>query len=115
MLRWPSRVAVGLLLSLTAVACSDTRGPISIAENTVTVDNKTSREWRNVVVTVNDHFRGGAARLAAGGRLTAPLTQFQTAFGQRFDIGRQSVFKVEVTATDASGEPVKLQWGMSRQ
>jgi hypothetical protein len=115
MLRWPSRVTAVVLLSWTAVACSGKPDPITIAENTVTVENQTLREWRNVVITVNDHFRGGAPRLAAGGRLTAPLTQFQTAFGQRYDIGRQSVFKVEVTATAASGDAVKLQWGLSRR
>jgi len=72
---------------------------------------QTAREWRKVVVTVNDHFRAGAERLAPGGRLTAPLTQLRTAFGQQFDIRRQSVFKVEVAATDDEGKPVALQWG----
>lgn len=104
-----------MALPLLAAACSERRDPIRITDGTVNVENQTSREWRNVMVTVNDHFRGGAPRLAAGGRLTAPLSQFQTAFGQRFNIDRQSVFKVEVAATDASGEPVKLQWGNSRR
>jgi hypothetical protein len=34
--------------------------------------------------------------------MAAPPSQFQTAFGQRYDVSRQHVFKVEVTATDAS-------------
>ena len=97
-------VAVGL-----SAACSTRPGPVSIADNTVVVQNQTSRDWRNVVVTVNDHFRGGAPTMAAGSRLAAPLSQFQTAFGQRFDAVRQGVFKIEVTATDSSGEPVKLE------
>ena len=49
-------------------------------------------------MTVNDHFSGGVDVLQPGGRLNAPLSQFQTGFGQKFDRGRQSVFKVEVTA-----------------
>lgn len=115
MVRRSSLAAVALTLTLLAAACSPRRDPITIVEGTVSVENQTSREWRNVIVTVNDHFRGGAQRLAPGGRLTAPLRQLQTAFGQRFDTDRQRVFKVEVTATDASGEPVTLQWGDSRR
>lgn len=115
MLRRPSPAALVFPLLLFAAACSDKRDPITINGGTVTVDNYTSHEWRNVMIAVNDHFHGGAPRLAAGSRLTAPLTQFVTAHGQRFSIERQSVFKVEVTATDDAGQPVKLQWGMSRR
>ena len=62
------------------------------------VENQTSRDWRNVVITVNDHYRGGAPTLLPGGRLTAPLSQFQTGFGQQVRSRHgQSVFKVEVT------------------
>lgn len=84
--------------------------PITIAGGTVVVNNATDREWRNVVVTVNHHFYGGARSLAPGGRLSAPLSQMVTGHGQRFDRARQGVFKVEVTATDSEGEPVRLDW-----
>jgi hypothetical protein len=84
--------------------------PISMIEGAVVVRNATDREWRNVVVTVNHHFHGGAPSLAAGGRLHAPLSQFVTGFGQRYDRSRQSVFKVEVTATDTHGQAVRLDW-----
>ena len=96
-----------VVLALSA-ACTPKPGPITVSENVVSVQNQTTRDWRNVIVTVNDHFRGGTAKLAAGGRMTAPLSQFQTAFGQRYDVARQHVFKVEVTASDANGEPVNL-------
>jgi hypothetical protein len=84
--------------------------PITVEAGTIAVKNQTGRDWRNVIVTVNDHFHGGAPTLAAGGRLSAPVGQFATAHGQRFDRGRQSVYKVEVKATDAAGEPVRLEW-----
>jgi hypothetical protein len=77
----------------------------------ITIDNQSDVEWRNVVVTVNDHFRGGARLIAPGGRLTAPLSQFQTGYGQRFPWERTRVQKVEVTATDENGEAVRLMWG----
>jgi hypothetical protein len=104
------RCGLAFALGLT-VACSQAAEPIVVRDNTIHVQNQTGRDWRNVVVTVNDHFRGGAPLLAAGGRLTAPLSQFQTAYGQRYDFDRQTVFKVEVTATDSNGEPVKLEKG----
>ena len=34
----------------------------------------------------------------------------QTAFGQRYDVRRQLVYKVEVTATDSKGDAVNLRW-----
>jgi hypothetical protein len=114
MLTRSARVPVFLAIPLIAAACSSPPAPISVSDNIVTVENQTSRDWTQVLVTVNDHYRGGAARVAARGRLTAPLSQFQTAFGQRYDNARQSVFKIEVTATDSKGEPVKLEWGRKK-
>ena len=47
---------------LASAACSAPRDPIIVDEGMVTVENQTSREWRNVKVTVNDHFSGGVDR-----------------------------------------------------
>jgi hypothetical protein len=114
MLTFPYRRAVFAAM-LLAAACSRSPGPIEVVENYVIIRNQTSREWRNVIITVNDHFRGGAPHLAAQGRLSAPLSQFQTGFGQRYEISRQNVFKVEVTAMDSAGEPVALQYQSGRK
>lgn len=111
----PSYRQVTLVAMLLAGACSPRPGPLSVADSMVVVQNQTSRDWRNVVVTVNDHFRGGAPSMAAGSRLAAPLSQFQTAFGQRYDIARQTVFKIEVTATDSRGEPVRLEFDAKKR
>ena len=113
MLGWP-RLLLALMVLFQA-ACWRAPGPITVSESVVAVQNQTTRDWRNVVVTVNDHFRGGAPALAAGSRLAAPLSQFQTAFGQHYDVNRQTVFKVEVTATDSNGEPVKLELDTKRR
>lgn len=104
-----------LVLGLIHAACKGRPGPIEVKDNVVAIHNQTSSEWRNVVVTVNDHFRGGTPTLAAGSRMAAPLSQFQTAFGQRYDVSRQFVFRVEVTATNANGEPVKLEMDNRRK
>jgi hypothetical protein len=112
--RWPAgAVLIGVLLTLSA--CSAPKEPIVVDEGIVTVENLTSREWRNVKVTVNDYFNGGAPALLPGSRLTAPLSQFQTGLGQKFDRGRQSVYKVEVTAQEPDGTPVSLKWGSDRR
>ena len=109
-------VVPGLLaVALAQAACRPPRDPIVLEEGTLIIENQTPREWQNVVITVNDHFRGGAPSLAAGGRMTAPLSQLQTAYGQKYERTRQSVFKVEVTATDSDGKPVQLTWGGQRK
>jgi hypothetical protein len=91
-------------------ACDAPRDSIVVEEGMVTVENQTKTEWRNVKITVNDHFSGGVPVLEPGGRMTAPLSQFQTGLGQKFDRGRQSVAKVEVTATEPDGKPVSFNW-----
>ena len=111
-----SYLAAALLaLAFAAGRCSSPPDPVRVSDGTVTVDNQSERDWRNVAIKVNDHFHGGAPALAAGGRLNAPLSQFQTSYGQRFVLARQSVVKIEVTATDAAGEPVKLQWPFEKR
>jgi hypothetical protein len=107
---WARRAALAVVC-LALTACSAPRDSIVVDEGMITLENQTDVEWRNVRITVNHHFSGGVPVLAAGGRLNAPLSQFQTGFGQKFDRGRQSVFKIDVTATDADGKPVTLTWG----
>ena len=107
----PSAVVIVLTIALGAAACSKVIEPITVDEGEIVVLNLTESEWRDVKIVVNHHFAGGLPRLEAGGRINAPLSRFQTAFGQKFDRGRQSVFKVEVTATEPSGKLVTLTWG----
>jgi hypothetical protein len=97
-------------LLVCGVACTNRRDPIIVQEGMITLENQSSKAWRDVRITVNDYFVGGSPTLAAGGRMNAPLSQFVTGFGQRFDRGRMSVRKIEVTATDDTGQPVKLDW-----
>jgi hypothetical protein len=91
------------------------RDPIAVGNGMVVVENQSDRAWSNVVITVNDHFFGGARTLAAGARLNAPLSQFQTGHGQYFDRGRMSVTKVLVTASDGGAQPVRLEWAAPRR
>src|SRR4051812_48670286 len=110
--RWRTLAFAAALL---AGACSSARAPVRMEGDIVVVENQTSQVWSKVIITVNDHFRGGSPTLAPGGRLTAPLSGFQTAFGQRFDRAHQSVNKIEVAAVDAAGAPVALTWAGDRE
>jgi hypothetical protein len=113
-MRTRTYLAAALLLLGLAAACSDPPPPIQVDDNTITVLNQTSDDWRNVLITVNDHYRGGAPVLKADGRLNAPVSQFDTGFGQRWVLGTL-IRKVEVTAQTASGTPVKLSWDPSQR
>jgi hypothetical protein len=108
-----ARIAAAFVFA-AAAACSEAQEPIVVEEGSIVVQNLTGSDWKQVIVVVNDHYTGGTPFLAAGGRLNAPLSQFQTGLGYKYDRGRMSVYKVEVTATDAAGKPVKLLWGKDR-
>ena len=110
------RPAIRLLLAalLLTAACSDPIDPVIVDEGMITVQNQTEYEWRDVRLIVNDYFGGGVSSLQPGARMNATLSSLQTGHGQKFDRGRMSVYKVEVTATDAAGRPVKLTWSGNR-
>lgn len=76
----------------------------------VTVVNQTDQDWKDVLLTVNDHFRGFVPVLKAEGRANAPLSQFTTGHGQRWTSGTM-VRTVDVTAKNPDGSDVKLTWG----
>jgi hypothetical protein len=105
------RASAIALLAACIGGCTMPRDPIIIKDGILTLENQTNREWRNVRVTVNDHFTGGVQSLLPRGRMTAPLRDFQSGFGHRFDRGRMSVYRVRVSATDSEGQPVTLKWG----
>ncbi len=109
-----SSLAAALLALALAAACSDPQDPISVDGNAITIVNESAHDWRNVLIVVNDHYRGGAPVLKADGRLNAPVSQFDTGFGQRWPMGTV-IRKVQVTAEAASGEPVKLDWEFGQQ
>lgn len=90
--------------------CSEPPPPISIGEGMVTVLNQTDQDWKEVLITVNDHFRGFVPVLKAAGRANAPLNQFTTGHGQRWTSGTP-VRTIDVTAKSADGTDVKLTWG----
>ena len=91
-------------------ACSDPPPPVSVSEGMVSVLNQTDQDWKEVLITVNDHFRGFVPTLKAQGRANAPLMQFTTGHGQRWREGTP-VRTIDVTAKSADGTDVKRSWG----
>ena len=109
MLNRPTVAAALFCLTLVA-GCSDPPPPVSVSEGMVTVLNQTDHDWKEVLITVNDHFRGFVPVLKANGRANAPLAQFTTGHGQRWTQGAP-VRAIDVTAKSADGTDVKLTWG----
>ena len=107
-----SRLAAVLaLVSLVIVSgCSEPPPPVSVSEGMVIVLNQTDQDWTNVLIKVNDHFRGFVPTLKAQGRANAPLVQFDTGHGQRWRQGTY-VKTIDVTAKAADGSDVVLSWG----
>jgi hypothetical protein len=102
-----ARVVVALCL---VAACRHEMPPIRQRGAWIVIENQTKQSWRDVSVTVNSYYRGVSPTLSAGGRLEAPLGGFVTGLGQRFSTAREHIVRVEVRATDASGQPVALDW-----
>ena len=113
MLRRQICAAVLLCFALTA-GCSEPPPPLGHAEGMVTLQNQTDQDWTNVLIVVNDHFRGLVPALKAEGRANAPLSQLTTGHGQRWNPGTP-VRTIDVTAKSADGTDVKLTWGREEE
>ena len=109
MLRAAPRL-LALLALVALAACGTADPPITVEQGMITVVNQTEQDWSDVLITVNDHFRGFVPVLKAEGRANAPLSQFNTSHGQRWSSGAH-VKTVDVTAKGADGSEVKLSWG----
>jgi hypothetical protein len=106
-----SAILVVVVCALAAAgACRRELPPIRQQGAWLVVENQTDREWHDVTVTLNAYYRGVSPALSAHGRLEAPLANFVTGLGQRFNAAREHVSRVEVRAVDAAGAPVALDW-----
>ena len=111
-MRTALRAAAAFLLVVMAASCSKPEDPIQVDSSAITILNQTDSDWKNVLITVNEHFVGQVPVLKAEGRLNAPMSQFQTGYGQRWPASQRAT-KIIVTATDANNQPVKLEWDIN--
>jgi hypothetical protein len=103
-------VVLALAAAIGSASCSPPEPPITVADGMITVVNQTDQDWTEVLVTVNDHFRGFFPVLKAEGRANAPVSQLSTGHGQRWSPNMR-VRTIDVTAKSADGSDVKLTWG----
>ena len=103
-----------VVTAVVAAACSTPPERLTLEGRTITILNDSDEGWKAVEIWVNDHYRVTREAIAPGERFAVPLESFVAGFGQRFRAG-QHVSGIEVTATDASGDAVRLVWGTGRR
>ena len=100
----------GLFVVAISSACGDpSSDPLTLDSNFLTVDNRTSQEWKHVEVWLNTYYRVTTPSLPPGGRFQAPLDVFVAGFGQRFDFHRMQVKDLRLTAKLPDGKPLELK------
>jgi hypothetical protein len=75
----------------------------------LTVDNRSSNDWTDVVILLNQNHSVRAASIPAGGRLQVPLDTFVAGFGQRFDYRRTQITDLRLKAKLPDGSPLELK------
>jgi hypothetical protein len=103
-------VAVAFAALVASLACHEVpKEPITLDGNFVTVDNRTTQEWRNVEVWLNQYYRATAPSVPAGSRYQAPLSVFVDSYARRFDFHRMQIRDVRVIAVQADGTPLHIE------
>ena len=113
-------LAIGVLVTVAAGVGASGCGapppdPIAFEARGIVVTNQTDDEWQNVEVWLNDHYRVTKSRMPPGERFSIPFSAFVAGFGQRFDVARQPIRGVEVSASAPGGRAVTLVWGSGRR
>lgn len=99
---------LALLLAIAACRSEPPIEPLKLDGNLLTIDNRTSDEWKNVEVWLNRNHSVRMASIPAGGRQQVPLDAFVAGFGQRFDFHRTQITDLRLKATLPDGKPLEL-------
>lgn len=104
-------LAAGVIaVAIAALACGEPpKESLTLEGNRLTVDNRTSQEWRDVEVWLNYYYRVTTPSIPPGGRFQAPLDVFVAGFGQRFDFRRMQVRDLRLTAKLPGGQPLEIK------
>ena len=99
-----------MLASVAAYACgSPPVEPLKLDGNILTVDNRSSQEWKDVQIWLNTYYRLTTSSIPPNGRLQAPLDTFVAGFGQRFEFRRMQIRDLRLTATLPDGKPIEIK------
>ena len=83
--------------------------PLTLDGNLLTVDNRSSRDWTDVDVSINRYFHVTTPRIAAGGRAQVTLDSFVGGFGRRFNYHQIQMTDLRLTAKLPDGKPLELK------
>ena len=97
-----------LLVVMAACGGKPEIEPLKLEGNLLTVDNTSSRDWRDVEITLNRNHSVKPGPIPAGGRMQVPLDAFVAGFGQRFNYHRTQITDLRLTAKLADGTPIAL-------
>jgi hypothetical protein len=84
--------------------------PLELDGNLLAVNNRTSSDWSSVEIWINQHYRITVPTIAAGTRFTVGLDAFVAGFGQRFDLKRQPMTDLRLSARQPDGTPVEIRY-----
>jgi len=101
--------ALVALIAIAACARKPPVEPLKLDGNLLTIDNRSSSEWKDVEVRLNKNHTIRVASIPAGGRMQVPLDAFVAGFGQRFNYKRTQVTDLRLKATLPDGSPIELQ------
>ncbi len=103
-------VALGFITMCGAAACSPPPvEPLKLEGNMLTVDNRSTSDWKDVEIWLNTYYRVKTDSIPAKGRFQAPLDTFVAGFGQRFEFRRMQVKDLKLNATLPDGKPLEIK------
>src|SRR5438094_4610820 len=98
------------LLIATVTGCVNIPpDPLQLDGGILTVDNRTSSDWKDVEIWINQYFRVTVPTIAARSRFQVPLDSFVSGYSQRFDIHRSVINDLRLTAKQPDGTPVLIK------
>jgi hypothetical protein len=98
---------------MASAACVDIPpDPLQLDGGMLTIDNRTSSDWQNVEIWINQYFRVAVPKIAAKSRFQVPLSAFVSGYAQRFDIHHAVIKDLRLAAKQPDGIPVALKKDM---
>lgn len=102
-------VAFTIVTLASAIACREKpQEPLKLEGNLLTVDNRTTEEWRGVEIWLNHSYRVTTPSIAPTGRFQAPLDVFVDSYARRFDFRKMQVRDLRLTATRPDGKRLEI-------
>jgi hypothetical protein len=103
------RALIAFALIASAACSQHAPDPLQLDRNLLTVDNRSSSEWKDVEIWLNRYFRVTVKSIPAKSRFQAPLDTFVAGFGQRFNFHSMQVKDLRLTAKLPDGTPIELK------